>query len=146
MKFKKDTDFRIAKGTIDNVFTKNEPLDYDKWVEFVDQNKDQFLWKEETEQGKQNLKNIDQVPESFRERVLASLNKGACFKEFDEKKGFYNINVSINKVDNWISINFERLPKLEDLKIFVAMASYLDAHLLVDGTTIINEDSLKELG
>lgn len=146
MKIKKDTDFKIAKGTIDTVFTKNESLDYDKWVEFVDQNKDHFLWKEETAQGKQNLLEIDKVPESFRGRVLASLNKGACFKEFDEKKGFYNINVSINKANNWISIGFERGAKPEDLKIFVEMAAYLDAYLLMDGTTIIDEDTLKELG
>lgn len=146
MKIKKDTDFKIAKGTIDTVFTKNEPLDYGKWVEFIDQNKDHFLWKEETAQGKRNLSEIDKVPESFRERVLASLNKGACFKEFDEKKGFYNINVSINKVNNWISIGFERVAKPEDLLIFIEMAKYLDAYLLADGTTIIDEDTLKELG
>lgn len=43
MKFKKDTEFRIAKNTIEDILTKNDHLDYDKWVEFVDQNKDQFL-------------------------------------------------------------------------------------------------------
>lgn len=141
MKFKKDTDFKIASGTIDTVFTKNAPLDYVKWVEFVDSNPEHFIWKENTDKGKEELKSVDQVPESFRERVLASLNKVVCFKEFNGQKGYYEINVSFSKRNNWISIGFERVPKLEDLKIFVKMARYLDAYLWADGTTIIDEDN-----
>lgn len=91
------------------------------------------------------MSTIDKVPESFRERIFVSLNKASYFKEFDQKKGFYNINVSINKVDNWISINFGRLAKIEDLRIFIEMANYLDAYLLMDGTTIIDENSLQDL-
>lgn len=145
MKLKRDLDFKIAKGVIETVFTKNKPLDYNKWVEFVDNHSSHFVWKEETKKGKEDLINMDKVPEKFRERVLASLNKSACYKEFDEKKGFYNINVSINKIDHWVSISFERTPKLGDLEIFVKMANYLDALLLVDGTKVINEETLKDL-
>jgi hypothetical protein len=43
------------------------------------------------------LANIDEVPDSIKDRVLADLNKKACFKkEFDKKKGYYNISVSFN--------------------------------------------------
>lgn len=139
MNLTKNTNFRIAKGLLDDVFIKTEPLDYHKWMEFVDRHSDYFVWNEDTEEGKKTLQNIKNIPEDFRERVLASLNKGGCFAEFDENRKLYNISIGINKVYNWITIQFAREPKLEDLKIFVNMAKYLDAMLLKDGKEIIDE-------
>ena len=46
MKITKNTNFRIAKGLLDNVFSKTEPLDYDKWVQFVDNHSGYFIWNE----------------------------------------------------------------------------------------------------
>lgn len=145
MKFNRNTQFYIAKNVMDSVFIKNEPLEYQKWVDFVDNHQEHFIWKENTKSGIESLANIDQVPEGFKERMLASLNKGSCFKEFDIKKGYYNINVGFNSISNWVSIGFERTPKLEDLEIFVKMASYLEAMLLKDGKEIIDEGILKSL-
>jgi len=85
------------------------------------------------------------VPETFRERVMNSLNKGSCYKEYDEKKGYYNINIGFNSVNHWISICFERTPLIADLKIFLEMANHLDALLLKDGTEIIDGRTLKSL-
>lgn len=139
MKLTKNTNFRIAKGLLDDVFTKTAPLDYDKWIEFIDNHSDYFIWNEDTEDGKKSLQNINNVPEYFKERVLESLNKGGCFAEFDKKRNLYDISLGINKEYNWITIQFARTPKLEDLKIFVEMAKHLDALLLKDGKEIINE-------
>lgn len=145
MKLTKNTNFRIAKGLLDNVFTKTEPLDNERWIEFIDNHSDYFIWNENTEEGKKNLQNIDKVPEDFKERVLASLNKSGCFAEFDEQRKLYNISVGINREYNWVTIQFARIPKLEDLKIFVEMAKHLDALLLKDGTDIIDENMIKSL-
>jgi len=145
LNFNRNTDFRIAKSTIDTVFTKNEPLDYKRWVDFIDANQDQFIWREKTKDGIEALNNINNVPETFRERVMNSLNKGSCYKEYDEKKGYYNINIGFNSVNHWISIGFERTPLIADLKIFLEMANHLDALLLKDGTEIIDERTLKSL-
>jgi hypothetical protein len=145
MKFKRSTHFYIAINIMDSVFTKTQPLNYEKWVEFVDKNQDNFIWYENTKSGLEAKANIDKVPEDFKERVFASLNKVRCFKEFDEEKGYYNINCGFSSANNWISIGFERTPKLEDLKIFVEMAKYLDALLLKDGTEIIDEKVIEEL-
>lgn len=145
MKLNKNTHFYVAKNIMDSVFTKNQPLKYEKWVDFINKYQEQFIWNENTKEGIESLANIDKVPEEFKERVLGSLNKVRCFKEFDEKKGYYNINCSFNSTDNWVSIGFERTPKLEDLKIFVEMAKYLDALLLKDGTEVIDEEVIKRL-
>ncbi len=110
MKLTKNTKFRIAKGLLDDVFVKTEPLDYDKWVRFVDSHSDYFVWNENTEEGRKSLQNINNVPEEFKERVLESLNKGGCFAEFDEQRKLYNISLSINKEYNWITIQFATPP------------------------------------
>ena len=128
-----------------SVFTKNQPLEYDRWIEFVNIHHEQFIWNEDTKDGIETLDNIDKVPESFKERVLGSLNKVRCYKEYDEKKQHYNINCAFSSENNWVSIGFERTPKIEDLKIFVDMAKHLDALLLKDGTEIIDEKVIEEL-
>lgn len=144
MKLTKSTSFTIAKDKIKNVFTKLEPLNYERWVEFIDNNQDFFIWNENTEEGKKTLENINEVSEGyFRERVLASLNKGACSSEFNTKKDVYNIRISINNVNNWITINFARTPKLKDLSIFIEMVEYLDAYLLINDKKIITKEDLE---
>ncbi len=145
MKLSRNTDLRIAINTIDDVFTQSLPLNYEKWVGFVESHLSEFIWNENTKDGIEILKDIDNVPEGFRERVLGSLNKVSCYAEFNDKKGYYDINVGFSSRNNWISINFERTPKLEDLNIFFKMANHLNALLLVDGKTIIDENSFNEL-
>ena len=145
MKFNRNTQFYIAKNIMSSVFTKNQPLEYDRWIEFVNIHHEQFIWNEDTKDGIETLDNIDKVPESFKERVLGSLNKVRCYKEYDEKKQHYNINCAFSSENNWVSIGFERTPKIEDLKIFVDMAKHLDALLLKDGTEIIDEKVIEEL-
>ena len=145
MKLTKNTNFRIAKGLLDDVFKKTPPLDYNKWVNFIDDNSDFFIWNEHTEEGKKSLQNINNVPDDFKDRILESLNKGGCFAEFDEQRKLYNISLGINKEYNWITIQFARTPQLKDLKIFVDMAKHLDALLLKDGKEIINEKTIDSL-
>ncbi|MCX2682126.1 hypothetical protein OOZ15_19425 [Galbibacter sp. EGI 63066] len=146
MKLKRNDIFTIAKEPYDLGGDKsNSKIEYLKWVEFIDNHPEEFIWKENTKNGKELLANIDKVPDSFKERVLASLNKGACYREFDKKKGYYNINVGFNPVSRSVNIGFERVPKPEDLKNFLEMANYLDAMLLRNGTEIIDESYLESL-
>ncbi|MBC8054609.1 MAG: hypothetical protein H7Y13_16235 [Sphingobacteriaceae bacterium] len=144
MKFKKDTHFWIAKNTIDSTSSRDERMNYDKWVDFVDRYPDQFIWNENTQQGIETLASIDKVPEGFKHRVLASLNKVTCFSDFDGRKSLYNISCSFVLEANSVSISFKRTPRIEDLKIFLEMAKQLDALLLMDGKKILDEKLLGE--
>lgn len=147
MKLARNDIFAIAKEPYDLGGDKsNSKVEYLEWVKFIDSHPEEFIWNEDTEAGKETLANIDKVPENFKERVRASLNKGACYKEYDLKKGYYNISIGFNFIDNMVSINFERTPKPEDLKIFLAMARHLDALLLKDGNEIIDEKVIESLG
>lgn len=146
MQLKSSSNITIAKSAVRTPNTGLEPLDYPRWVAFIEQNKELFLWNEYTEKGKESLQNIKNVPDKFKKRVLASLNKKVCFSEYDNATGDYNISVTFYDELNWITIQFARNPKPDDLPIFIEMAAYLDAYLLMDGNTIIDEDTLKELG
>ncbi len=144
MNFTRNDIFAIAKAPyILGGDKNNSNIEYLKWVDFINEHSKDFIWKENTKDGIETLTNINKVPESFKERVLASLNKSVCYKEFNVKKGFYNINLGFNHIDNMVSIGFERTPKLEDFKIFVAMAKHLDALLLKDGIEIIDEKMIQ---
>lgn len=145
MKLTRNSNIIIAKNKMPKANTVLEPLDYQKWVEFIDNHSDLFIWKENTTEGVQIIKNINDVPKDFRERVLGSLNKTNCYAEFDNKKGHFNIRVAFGRKYNWVSIDFARKPKPQDLNIFIKMARYLDAYLLLNGTKIINEDTLNDL-
>ncbi|MFK8264872.1 hypothetical protein [Capnocytophaga cynodegmi] len=120
-------------------------MDYAEWIKFIDAHPSHFIWKENTEEGKKILNNIDDIPVNFRNRILKSLNKSVCYKEFDAKKGYYNIHFSFNFIKEYVNISFERKPKLEDLKALLYMANYLDAYLLLDGNKIIDEKVIGEL-
>jgi hypothetical protein len=135
----------IAKNKINFAINNNEELDYFRWVEYIMQHSDYFIWKEDTKEGKQTLVNIDKVPENFRERVLRGLNKMGCNAEYNNLKGYYDVNVGFLFEYNRISINFERKVTINDLKRFLDMANYLNAYLLNNGMEIIDERVIESL-
>lgn len=143
MKLTKNTDFRIAKGLLKDIFAKTEPLDSDKWIQFIENHSDYFIWNEDTEEGKKTLENINEISEDFKERILTSLNKTSSYAEYNYRNKKYDIFVGFYSSLNYIKIQFARTPKLEDLKIFIEMAKHLDALLLKDGKEIIDENMNK---
>ncbi len=119
-------------------------LNLEKWRNFVISHKDFFLWEEDTSSGKETLQNIDLVDESFKGRVLYALNKRTCVAEYLKKKGYYAMSATFYEDNiNEISIVFGRKPKLDDLRIFLEMAEYIDANLYV-GSTKVTWEMLEE--
>jgi hypothetical protein len=146
MKLSRNDIFAIAKTPYKLIGDETDGyIDYFRWVDFIDLHSEDFIWKENTKSGMEILQNIENVPEKFRERVLISLKKSACYKEFDSKKGYYNIHLGFNFINNRINIGFERTPKPEDLRFFLEMACYLDALLLKNGNKIIDERVIESL-
>lgn len=143
MRLTKGTDFKIAKSKRPKANTILEPLDYERWIKFVDNYQGFFIWNENTKKGKEALKNIDDFSDRIKFKVLSTLNKGICYSEFNQKKNSYNIGVTFYEDLNYIRIQFARTPKLEDLRIFIEMAEYLDAYLLVNDKKIITREDLE---
>jgi hypothetical protein len=145
MKFKRRPTFNIANSKIMNANIKLESLDYKKWIDFVESHNDYFIWNENTTEGKQLLQNVNEFNERIRFKILSTLNKKVCFSGFSKHTNLYDVNVTFYDNLNWITIQFSRTPKSEDLKILLEMANYLDALLLKDGTEIIDEKVIEEL-
>jgi hypothetical protein len=145
MNLKKIRDLQIAKNKIDFIVDINEELNCHKWMEYIMQHSDYFIWDEDTEEGKQTLANIDKVPENFRKKILGGLNKKGYYAEYNDKKKRYNIHISFFSEYNRIGIGFERQLTINDLRRFLDMANYLDALLLNNGTEIIDECTIVSL-
>ena len=120
-------------------------LPYEKWVKYIESNQTYFIWEENTIKGLSLKENINKVPDNIRDRVLLSLNKMICNAEYNSKKKYYDIVVTFHKDIKRIVISFERKVKIEDLKLFLDMANYLDAYLLYNGNEIIDEKVIESL-
>lgn len=139
------TFLRIDKNKFDPVRDGKGSIDYQKWVEYINDNKEIFVWYEDTENGKRILNKIDTFSEEDKEIILASLNRVRCEAKFNPKKNYYDISVGCSEGSGRVTITFERRPKIEEIRMFLDMAKYLDAMLLYRGKTIIDEKVIEEL-
>lgn len=143
MKFKEITELSIAKNAYNYLADIKKNIDYNIWVDYINENSETFIWAENTEEGIKTIANINKIPESFRDRVLLAHNKHRCFTGFDIKKNNYKVGISY--YEQKIGISYEYAPKFEDLKIFIAMAKHLNALLLKDGDEIIDKKVLESI-
>ena len=59
------TYLNIDKKSFSSVADTKGSIDYQKWVNYIDENQGIFVWYEDTEDGKNILKNIKNIPEEF---------------------------------------------------------------------------------
>ena len=119
-------------------------LDKNKWEHYININTD-FVWYEDTEKGKNILKNIDSIPNDFRDSFLSLFNHTSCFYNYNNKKNCYNVGLIFHKELKRITIYFERKIEKLDLELLFSMANYLEALLLIDGKTVIDQQFIEEL-
>lgn len=139
----KDPVIALEKFNFSDAIT--EKLDYEKWIDYVEQHKDYYTWLEDSDKGKNRLANIDRIPEDFRSGILEQLNKSQVFAEFNEKKGWHEIVIDFHKDTGVVKTTFMKKITKEHLKRLLEMANYLDAYLLNSGKTIIDEKVIEEL-
>lgn len=135
----------IAKEKFKNISKIEKKLAHDLFVEFIEKHKNYFTWQEDTEEGKKTLSNLSEIPESFREKITNSHNRRWANAEFNTKKGYYEVILKFNQRIGIISTTFQKKITKEHIKILLEMANYLDALLLVDGTKVINEETLNDI-
>ena len=121
-----------------------EKLDHSKWVEFIENHKDYFIWYEETEAGIYRKNNMDKVPDWAREQVIRELNKTDVNAEYNKKKGYYEIRVYFG-IDGIIRIYFQKKITYRNLEILLDMAKHLDALLLKNEKNVIDEKFIEKL-
>jgi hypothetical protein len=134
----------IAKEKYEYSNRVKEKLDYNKWVDFIEQNSDYFIWDENTPDGIHLRENIDKVPDWAREGILNS-NKGKALAEFNTKKGWHEIVIVFHKDTGVVKTTFMKKITKSHLRRFLDMATYLDAYLLNNGNEIIDEKFMESL-
>lgn len=135
----------IAKEKFKNLSKIEKKLSHDLFVEFIEKYKDYFIWQEDTEEGKKTLIGLSEIPESFREKITNIHNKRWANAEFNSKKGYYEVILKFNQRLGVISTTFQKKIRKHHLELLLEMANYLDAHLLNNGTEIIDESYLDDL-
>ncbi|WP_424654885.1 hypothetical protein, partial [Capnocytophaga leadbetteri] len=106
---------------------------------------DYFIWNEDTEDGIFRKDNINKIPDWAKEGILRSLNKTESYAEFNSEKKYYEIRICFIEELNVISITSQKRITLKHLKMLLNMANYLDALLLIDGKTVIDQQFIEEL-
>lgn len=138
-------DLDIAKNQFDFDGDIEESVDYQSWVNYIDNNPQLFVWFEDTEDGKEVLSKIDSFPLKMQQSLLSLLNRVRCFAKFNSKKGYYDLSVAYSIEGKRVSISFERKPTIEELRLFLDMANHLGAYLLLDRKKIIDAEVIEEL-
>jgi hypothetical protein len=133
----------IAKETFERVSKVKNKLDYCKWVEFIENNLDYFTWLENTEKGNNTLKNLDNIPQSFRDGIIKGHNKQSAYAEYNDQKGYYEVIFNFNNELGVVGTTFQKKINAVNIKILLSLANHLDAYLLNHGTEIIDESYLE---
>ena len=120
---------KIGRNSFINIMRKDN-VNYQKWVTFIENHKSYFIWYEDTEEGKEVLKNIDEIPEDFKSRVSYSLSKtnAYCTKKLSKNFGDCIVKYAINEV----SVSLEKKITKPIAEILLEMADYLDAKIIID--------------
>ena len=108
-------------------------FDYDKWVAFIENHKDYFIWYEDTKDGVYRKNNMDKVPDWAREGILYSLNKTHAYSTSKMTKNPNYIRVVFSKKNGTVSIDLERKPSKFAVQILLDMAKFLDGKLFRNG-------------
>ena len=135
----------IAREKFNNILHIKNKLSYHKWIEYIDNHQDYFVWYEDTEDGIHIKNNIDKVPDDFIGKTLLSLNKRKALAEFNNKKGYYEVVIGFNDELGTISTTFMKRIKKEHLRRLLDLANYPDALLLNNGTKIMDEKVIEGL-
>jgi hypothetical protein len=120
---------KLGRNSFINIMRKDN-VNYQKWIAFIETHKDYFIWYEDTEEGKEVLKNIDEIPEDFKSRVSYSLSKtnAYCTKKLSKNFGDCIVKYAINEV----SVSLEKKITKPIAEILLEMANYLEAKIIID--------------
>ena len=130
----------IAKNPYNNLENKTiAEVDYAKWIEFIENNKQHFVWFENTEEGKLAIKNIDQFPEWAKERVMYTLNKKRVYVTDVISKNPSDIVFLYSESDKRVNIHVEKKLNSKIFNIIQSMANYLECFILKNGEVILDD-------
>jgi len=120
-------------------------ISHQDFIDVIESRGDYFNWLENTDKGKNTLSHLDKIPEAFRENILKGHNKIQACAEYNLKKGYHEF--LLDYIDLYGSVSITIMSKITDnyLQILINIAESLNAHLLNNGTEVINKNTLINL-
>lgn len=123
--------FSIAKETYKGQSYTAKRIDYQKWKEFIESNKDYYTWLEETPQGKRRYQKLHNLP-----------TKIQALAEPDVCNGYYELIVDYLPEHGYLVISVTEV-SAPLLRRLLDMAACLNAYLLNNKEQIIGEEMLE---
>lgn len=123
---------KINRNSFISIKREKDKIDYHKWIDFINNHKNLFIWYEDTEQGKKVKERINEFSEWTKEAVLYKLNKSNvyCTKELSENHSDFILKYDMN--NNKISVHLEKKITKKIAEVILNMAKYLGAIIIID--------------
>lgn len=109
-----------------------EKINYLKWVEFIENHRDYFIWYEDTNDGKDVLHNINKVPEWAKEGVIYGLNKKIVYSTNKIVKNHFDLIIKYIENEGIIKVDIEKKMSQKVGEIILKMSNYLEGKLIID--------------
>lgn len=122
---------KIGRNSFIIIQKEDENIDYQKWIIFIENHKNFFIWYEDTEDGKKVMERIDEFSDRIKRGILYKLNRTNvyCTKELSENS--WDCIISYNTENN-ISVHLEKKITKKIAEVLLKMANYLEAKIIID--------------
>ena len=122
---------KIGRNSFIYIRKTSGTISYRKWVEYIEQNREYFIWYENTTKGQTIQKKVDEFSEDIRPAILYMLNKSNVYCTNKLSKNYWDCVVTyINSGELSVSLE-KRISKKIAAKL-LEMAEYLDAKSVID--------------
>lgn len=127
---------KVNRNSFIKINKEEENIDYQKWIIFIENHKNYFVWYEDTDNGKKVMERIDEFSDRIREGILYKLNKTNVYCTEKLSKNSWDCIISYNREKN-ISVYLEKKITKKIAEILLKMASYLEAKIIIDDKIIL---------
>lgn len=122
---------KIGRNSFIYIRKTSGTISYRKWVEYIEQNREYFIWYENTTKGQTIQKKVDEFSEDIRPAILYMLHKSNVYCTNKLSKNYWDCVVTyINSGELSVSLE-KRISKKIAAKL-LEMAEYLDAKIVID--------------
>ena len=122
---------KIGRNSFIIIQKEDENIDYQKWIIFIENHKNFFIWYEDTEDGKKVMERIDEFSDRIKRGILYKLNRTNVYCTKELSKNSWDCIISYNTENN-ISVHLEKKITKKIAEILLKMANYLEAKIIID--------------
>ena len=122
---------KIGRNSFIIIQKEDENIDYQKWIIFIENHKNFFIWYEDTEDGKKVMERIDEFSDRIKRGILYKLNRTNVYCTKELSKNSWDCIISYNTENN-ISVHLEKKITKKIAEVLLKMANYLEAKIIID--------------